>query len=69
MPEQNVVFTFDIQRTLNDDEMNYLYNSVDIYMNIASNEGFGLSGAESLMCGTPIINNTNLFFICWITIF
>ena len=57
MPEQNVVFTFDIQRTLNDDEMNYLYNSVDIYMNIASNEGFGLGSAEALMTETPVIIN------------
>ena len=57
MPEQNVVFTFDTQRALNDDEMNYLYNSVDIYMNIASNEGFGLGSAEALMTETPIIVN------------
>tara|TARA_R100000458_G_scaffold59684_1_gene71143 strand:- start:3775 stop:5163 length:1389 start_codon:yes stop_codon:yes gene_type:complete len=38
-------------------EMNYLYNIADVTVNIASNEGFGLSGAESLMSGTPIINN------------
>jgi glycosyltransferase involved in cell wall biosynthesis len=37
--------------------MMYLYNMVDVTINIASNEGFGLSSAESLMCGTPIINN------------
>jgi glycosyltransferase involved in cell wall biosynthesis len=37
--------------------MMYLYNLVDVTINIASNEGFGLSSAESLMCGTPIINN------------
>jgi glycosyltransferase involved in cell wall biosynthesis len=29
----------------------------DVTVNIASNEGFGLSHAESLMAGTPIINN------------
>ena len=34
-----------------------MYNLSDVTINIASNEGFGLSGAESLMCGTPIINN------------
>ncbi len=38
-------------------EMCYLYNCADVTVNIASNEGFGLSAAESLMCGTPIINN------------
>ncbi len=40
-----------------DEEMNLLYNLVDVTINLASNEGFGLSAAESLMCGTPIINN------------
>jgi glycosyltransferase involved in cell wall biosynthesis len=34
-----------------------MYNMADVTVNIASNEGFGLSGAESLMTGTPIINN------------
>ena len=37
--------------------MNLLYNSVDVTINLASNEGFGLSAAESLMAGVPIINN------------
>jgi glycosyltransferase involved in cell wall biosynthesis len=57
MPEQNVIFTYDIQNALDLDQMNYLYNSVDIYMNIASNEGFGLGSAEALMTETPIIVN------------
>jgi glycosyltransferase involved in cell wall biosynthesis len=38
-------------------ELNFLYNLVDVTVNIASNEGFGLSSAESMMAGTPIINN------------
>ena len=38
-------------------EMNFLYNIADVTLNMASNEGFGLSGAESLMTGTPIVNN------------
>tara|TARA_B100000287_G_scaffold246842_2_gene232039 strand:- start:13045 stop:14070 length:1026 start_codon:yes stop_codon:yes gene_type:complete len=42
---------------VDDKHMNYLYNMGDVTVNIASNEGFGLSGAESLMSGTPIINN------------
>ena len=37
--------------------LNELYNSVDCTINIASNEGFGLTTAESLMAGTPIIVN------------
>ena len=37
--------------------MNFLYNMSDVTMNLASNEGFGLGTAESLMSGTPIIVN------------
>lgn len=37
------------------DDMNYLYNAADVTINLSSNEGFGLSTAESLMSGTPII--------------
>ena len=35
--------------------LNYLYNIADVGMNMSSAEGFGLSCAESLMAGTPII--------------
>ena len=42
---------------MNDIQINYLYNSVDVYMNLASNEGFGLGSAEALMTETPIIVN------------
>ena len=45
------------KQKIQESEMNYLYNIADITINIASNEGFGLSGAESLMSATPIINN------------
>lgn len=41
----------------NQDILNELYNVVDCTINIASNEGFGLTTAESLMAGTPIIVN------------
>ena len=34
-----------------------LYNMADVTINIASNEGFGLGTAESLMAGVPIIVN------------
>lgn len=37
------------------DDMNMLYNIADVTINLSSNEGFGLSTAESIMAGTPII--------------
>ena len=37
--------------------MNYYYNIADVTVNIASNEGFGISWNESLHAGTPIVNN------------
>ena len=40
-----------------EDKMNMLYNMADVTINIASNEGFGLGTAESLMAGVPIIVN------------
>ena len=42
---------------LEQDKLNELYNVVDCTINIANNEGFGLTTAESLMAGTPIIAN------------
>jgi glycosyltransferase involved in cell wall biosynthesis len=53
-PHTNIYFH---DRKIEPKLMNYLYNLVDVTINIASNEGFGLSSAESLMCGVPIINN------------
>lgn len=38
-------------------QLNYLCNIADVTINMASNEGFGLTTAESLMAGTPIISN------------
>jgi glycosyltransferase involved in cell wall biosynthesis len=37
--------------------LNAIFNIADVTINIASNEGFGLGTAESLMVGTPIIVN------------
>lgn len=37
--------------------INMMYNVADVTINIASNEGFGLSSLESLYSGTPIINH------------
>jgi len=42
---------------LDQDKLNELYNLVDCTINIANNEGFGLTTAESVMAGTPIIVN------------
>jgi glycosyltransferase involved in cell wall biosynthesis len=39
------------------DLLNQLYNVADCTINIANNEGFGLTTAESIMAGTPIIVN------------
>ena len=54
MPDLNVIFS---GAKLDTDQMNFLYNIADITVNIASNEGFGLGTAESVMAGTPIIVN------------
>ena len=53
-PDCNIVFS---GGKLDNKHMNFLYNITDVTMNIASNEGFGLGTAESLMGGTPIIVN------------
>tara|TARA_Y100000593_G_scaffold95015_1_gene198304 strand:- start:45898 stop:47253 length:1356 start_codon:yes stop_codon:yes gene_type:complete len=53
-PNYNIKFT---EVKLNDNELNLLYNSCDVTINIASNEGFGLATCESLMAGTPTIIN------------
>ena len=57
LPEHPVIFTHDISGPMNDEEMNFLYNSVDVYINLASNEGFGLGSLEALTVGTPIVVN------------
>ncbi len=53
-PNYNVIFT---NARYSDEEMNLLYNSSDVYVNIASNEGFGLGSAEAHMTGTPSVLN------------
>jgi len=53
-PDCNIMFHTD---RLAPEKMNFLYNVATVTINIASNEGFGLSSAESIMSGTPIINN------------
>jgi glycosyltransferase involved in cell wall biosynthesis len=53
-PDYKIIFS---DQPIDRKFLNYYYNIGDVTLNIASNEGFGLSHAESLMAGTPIINN------------
>ncbi len=54
IPDSNIIF---IPNKYSETELNYLYNLADVTINVASNEGFGLATAESVMAGTPIIVN------------
>ena len=49
--------SFTNKRAVSIKELNYFYNMAGITANIASNEGFGLGTAESVMAGTPIVVN------------
>ena len=49
-------FIFSSQK-LSLEQMNYLYNSTDVQIQLTSNEGWGLSLTEALLCGNPIIAN------------
>lgn len=53
-PDYDVVIT---DKKFDQKVLNELYNIADCTINIANNEGFGLTTAESLMAGTPIIVN------------
>ena len=58
LPDYPVIFTHDTGGgPLDDMGMNYIFNSCDVYINMASNEGFGLGSLEALTCGTPIVVN------------
>jgi len=50
--EKNLIISED---RVSPDILNCFYNATDITMNIANNEGFGLSTLESLMAGSPIL--------------
>ena len=58
-PDYNIIFTHESIKggSLDDEHMNYLYNASDVYINLASNEGFGLGSCEALTTGTPIVVN------------
>jgi glycosyltransferase involved in cell wall biosynthesis len=53
-PEYDVVFS---TVKLDDKKLNFLYNIGDVQLNMASNEGFGLTTCEALMAGTPVSVN------------
>ena len=53
-PDCDIKFSTD---RVNQEQLNYLYNLSDCTINIAGNEGFGLTTAESIMAGTPTIIN------------
>lgn len=53
-PNCKIVFS---EQKLSVDELNAMYNVVDVVVNIGSNEGWGLSSTEAILSGTPIINN------------
>jgi glycosyltransferase involved in cell wall biosynthesis len=55
-PEYDVAFS---DAKYEREQMNWLYNSANASILISSNEGFGLMGAETLMCGTPLIVNVS----------
>jgi len=57
LPDYPIIFTFDNGGPMNDEEMNFLYNSCDVYINMASNEGFGLGSCEMLHTGGVISIN------------
>ncbi len=53
-PDCKIIFS---DQKLTSEELNALYNISDVVINIGSNEGWGLSSTESILSGTPIINN------------
>jgi len=53
-PECNIIFS---EQKLSASDLNAMYNVADVVLNIASNEGWGLSSTESLLAGTVIVNN------------
>ena len=59
LPDYPVIFTYDIKdsQTFDVSYLNSLYNSCDVYINIASNEGFGLGSCEMLNTGGVIVVN------------
>ena len=53
-PECKIMFS---PGHITSEELNSMFNISDVVVNIASNEGWGLSSTEALLSGTPIVNN------------
>jgi glycosyltransferase involved in cell wall biosynthesis len=53
-PDLPVIFS---EGEIPPNEMKYFYALCDVFVNISSNEGFGLSSAEAVTCGIPLIVN------------
>jgi len=53
-PDCKIIFS---EEKLSSVDLNAMYNVSDVVINIASNEGWGLSSTEALLSGTPIINS------------
>ena len=53
--QYNIIFT---DNKFDAPAMNLLYNSTDCQILLTSNEGWGLSLTEAILCGNPVIANT-----------
>ena len=53
-PECIILFS---EQKVSAQDLNAMYNVADVVVNIASNEGWGLSSTEALLAGTVIVNN------------
>jgi len=53
-PKYKILFS---DKPVDQKMLNFYYNIADVTVNVASNEGFGISWCESLHAGTPIVNN------------
>ena len=53
-PDCKILFS---EAKLSSEDLNAMYNIADVVVNIASNEGWGLSSTEAMLAGRPIINN------------
>ena len=50
----NIIFS---EKKIDNHKMGWLYNSSDVQIQLTSNEGWGLSLTEAILCGNPIIAN------------
>jgi glycosyltransferase involved in cell wall biosynthesis len=56
----NVLFTvpWNLYRGLREDEMNIIYNCMDVYFTLSRHEGFALPVLEAQACSVPVIAST-----------